>query len=381
MPYDAAGRKKPKRRIMRTFKLDELSAVDHPAQEGARAVLLKRGAPAQKNGGEYEAPAAVMTNAVEGHAHLVYLRGRAGETSWATSADADSGHGHPWVLGADGTLTIGESEGHSHEVDQAAVVSALLAEKNAGASGEEGDEMAAKANPATPASGSEGLEAVVAENATLKARLEQLEAVTSLTAPQRAHFDGLDEAGRSAFLAKSAGERDADLERAAAAAAQADPVVYKADDGTEFRKSDDPRLVSLAKRGDEDRRARKVAEQLASDAQYEKRVAAEIPHVAGSVSTRVAMLRAIDSIEDEAVRKEATEALHAQNAQMATAFEEHGVRREPAAVSAEAQLDQLAEEVGKAQPTLTPEQAYAKAIETPAGRALYAKVVQAGAAH
>jgi hypothetical protein len=31
-----------KRRIMRTFKLSEISAVDHPAQEDARATMIKR---------------------------------------------------------------------------------------------------------------------------------------------------------------------------------------------------------------------------------------------------------------------------------------------------------------------------------------------------
>lgn len=34
--------KKPKRKVMRSFKLDEISAVDKPAQEGAKAVLMKR---------------------------------------------------------------------------------------------------------------------------------------------------------------------------------------------------------------------------------------------------------------------------------------------------------------------------------------------------
>ncbi len=34
--------KKPKRKIMRSFKLDEVSAVDKPAQEGARMTLMKR---------------------------------------------------------------------------------------------------------------------------------------------------------------------------------------------------------------------------------------------------------------------------------------------------------------------------------------------------
>lgn len=68
-------------------------------------------------------PVALLTSAMAGHQHMVRLwpgdayAGAGGSTSDATSTDAEHGHYHAWVMNADGTITIGESEGHSHVVD------------------------------------------------------------------------------------------------------------------------------------------------------------------------------------------------------------------------------------------------------------------------
>ncbi|MEB2346130.1 MAG: hypothetical protein OZ948_15485 [Deltaproteobacteria bacterium] len=44
MTQQATDTTKRKRRVMRSLKIEELSAVDRPAQEGARVVLMKRAA-------------------------------------------------------------------------------------------------------------------------------------------------------------------------------------------------------------------------------------------------------------------------------------------------------------------------------------------------
>lgn len=61
-----------------------------------------------------------LTNAVDGHQHLLSFVDYDGQmktsgcTSWAMSAGAEQGHEHPWVRNGDGSITIGESDGHAH---------------------------------------------------------------------------------------------------------------------------------------------------------------------------------------------------------------------------------------------------------------------------
>lgn len=63
-----------------------------------------------------------LTGAVDGHQHLVSCANwdgqpvTSGETSWAMSEGADAQHSHPWVKALDGTITIGESAGHTHPI-------------------------------------------------------------------------------------------------------------------------------------------------------------------------------------------------------------------------------------------------------------------------
>ncbi len=61
--------------------------------------------------------AGVMTTATAGHQHLIAdADWPSGETGWARSLGADSGHSHPWVKQPDGSIEIGETEGHTHQV-------------------------------------------------------------------------------------------------------------------------------------------------------------------------------------------------------------------------------------------------------------------------
>ena len=85
-----------KRRRMNKFRILEVASVDFPAQDGATALLLKLGHPdtrrRKRKGGSRlakspfeDAPPGVLTDSVNGHAHLIWLHGRAGETSWSKS--------------------------------------------------------------------------------------------------------------------------------------------------------------------------------------------------------------------------------------------------------------------------------------------------------
>lgn len=175
--------------VMEEFDLMEISAVDRPAQEHAKAVIIKRsdkpdhtlkecknlkacpfhGPEALKGGGKpkqeakgggkkpmdlgvdeeedeadkskykdkdktrksFEGTAGVLTSAEDGHAHLLDVGAgmRSGSTSYNTS-DASGvkggSHDHPWAMNSDGEIVIGLADGHSHQVDMEDVNAALL---------------------------------------------------------------------------------------------------------------------------------------------------------------------------------------------------------------------------------------------------------------
>ena len=139
--------------------------------------------------------------------------------------------------------------------------------------------------------------------------LARLSAIVALPAAERAHFDSLGEAAGNAFLAKSATERAAVINAIAVAKRDGETVVYTSLDGATYRKSDDPRMVELAKRAD-------ASEALARSAQLEKRAGQEIPFLKGSTAAKTALLRAVDAIADETTRKGVAELLKGANAAM-----------------------------------------------------------------
>jgi hypothetical protein len=115
--------------------------------------------------------------------------------------------------------------------------------------------------------------------------LQREVAILKMADPIRKHFDGLDAAGQTAFLALSADDQNAAVEKANAT----DPVVYTTADGVELRKSDGAAAVLMAKRLDE--QAAEIAV-LKSDRQgdaIEKRARTEFPNVA--LATATSMLK------------------------------------------------------------------------------------------
>lgn len=63
-----------------------------------------------------------LTTAVDGHQHLVGLSDHmgnpcsSGTTSWSVAEGAEIGHDHAWVSNNDGSITIAESAGHTHQM-------------------------------------------------------------------------------------------------------------------------------------------------------------------------------------------------------------------------------------------------------------------------
>lgn len=128
------------------------------------------------------------------------------------------------------------------------------------------------------------------------AKMQRELAILKLAPEAKSFFDTLDEAGQTAFLAKSADDQKADI----AKANETDPVVYTTKDGTAIRKSDGAATLALAKNND------RQAEELAklrgdlSGSTIEKRAGEEYPNVAKTV--------AVDMLKSAAQLGEDTEA-------------------------------------------------------------------------
>jgi len=115
-------------------------------------------------------------------------------------------------------------------------------------------------------------------------------AVLKLTPESKSHYDTLDAAGQTAFLAKSATEQADEIAKANAS----DPVVYTAKDGTAIRKSDGAAALMMAKRLDQqDEEMAKLRGDVTSTT-IEKRATEEFPHVAKGVA--VDMLKSVEKL-------------------------------------------------------------------------------------
>jgi len=352
-----------KKRKMIKFSIDELAAVDRPAQAGAQALLMKREGNVTKS-----YMAMVLTSETEGHAHGLYLYegDNGGSTSASVSEGSETEHSHPWVLDALGGLTIGASDGHTHTVDPQRLLGAMMVlGKKAAEGGLGGTPPVLDNQPVTKETAMTDQEIQA-----LKAQLARAEALSQLNDAQKAYFNGLGSADQASFLTKSAVDRDADI----AKALEANPVVYTATDGTLFRKNDDPRMVATAKRADETQKLLEASEVGRNSDRITKRAETELKHYPGDVTARSALVKAVESITDEAQRKVVEAAIKAGDAALSKAFVTSGTQDGGPAdgLAPEAKLDALSKKYA-ADHKVSEAFAYSKVLETEEGSALYAQ--------
>ena len=188
----------------------------------------------------------------------------------------------------------------------------LLGKSTDPAGGDEGGHMP---DTSTAAAGNEQaelkkkLEETEKQRVELAKRLETAEALASFSDAERTHYGKQDDAGKAAFLKAKPEERRAAIEKAS----EANPVVYKALDGSEFRKGDDPRLIAMAKSRDEDRREVMRLGMEKREGDFRKRAEDELPLFSGDVGERAALLKAVDGIQDETMRGKVLEVLKGAN--------------------------------------------------------------------
>lgn len=370
---------------------------------------------------------AALTSLVDGHQHSIDLSDPADQwwgerlsTSSQTADGAEQPHSHAWTYDpATGAITLGEDSGHTHAVE-AVVPEDVLAEaieddeRKCPGCGAECDEDArycpmcgkglageatctpvtdeksgstptvvvvrasARAGISTPTGGAPTVKGTSQENPPMDPKISKLLA-TALLLPeaQRAHVAKLAPDDQAAFLALDGAGRDGVVK----AARDADPVVYTTKAGLEIRKSAGDLAAELAKRADaQEEQLAKQAEQLAKAessaalAGFEKRAGVDLSHFAKSLGARAAIVRAVDGIADEALRKEAHEALKGANAAMVSLGKSTGISEgEPSSTDDtpvakfNAELAAFAKAGSK-----TPERATSDFLRTERGADLYA---------
>ena len=115
----------------------------------------------------------------------------------------------------------------------------------------------------------------------------------------KSHYQTLSEADQTAFISKSTAEQDEVITKAL----EANAVIFTSADGTEFRKSDDPRMVAMAKRADEADAALAKSQEQAADLAIETRATSEFSNLPGEVASQVDLLKAVAGIENKESRE------------------------------------------------------------------------------
>jgi hypothetical protein len=246
------------------------------------------------------AKAELYTDEVEGHAHTICLSDE-GEMwcSYATMAGADCSHSHGVTRDANGGLLILADSGHSHElaagqpvvvaVPEGAVIVTMRA--NTGSVSPTTNRAAAKA-AAPKSTPSTALNKVADMNDAekileLTKSLDRASRIAKLSGAHKTLFDATPADEQDAFLAKSNSERDALLAASIEKSKAANEVVYTSKStGETYAKSDDVRLVAMAKRLDEQ------AEEV-EKADIRKAAAETLGNVAGDEATHDYIVKSI----------------------------------------------------------------------------------------
>ncbi|MHA1859158.1 MAG: hypothetical protein ACTSUU_06905 [Candidatus Thorarchaeota archaeon] len=362
------------KRILHKFQLDEISGVDRMAQAGAKMVLMKRDNSDIAKGAFVDAVTVMEADAA---VHALWWELWESETAIYNAIDGilSNPDRYPDVQGAI-VEALGEYSAKVQEqaADAAAAVPSMdddnsssdgLTNKSDHSDGdndnqlipEEDTEMSKKIEPT--------VETLTADLAASNEKFEKSESFGKLNDAEKAYYTALDDEGQVSFLKMDEGARANVLEKAD----EADSVVYTSADGEEFRKSDDPRLVKMARQGDEDRKIAKAERERRETMEFTKRADDELSHLPGDAPVKVALLKAVEGIKDEAHRTAIGEMFKAADISASGAFETGGTT-DIAKGDAEEQLNTLAKAYAK-EHTVSDAVAMDEILKTDEGSRLY----------
>ena len=322
----------PKLDMLTLGLLDEISLVSDPMNQLATADVAKNqeGTPVEKR------LADLLTSAAEGHEHGISTRNwgdnevniilesatASGETGW---------HEHPLVKNADGTWKIGMAAGHSHTVDGEALNAAAAAAvaSNIVMKGEQ--EMPNEVTTPNEQIDMAGLAALMRKNAEATEGLvtavqsltdwkEETEKAAALSPQEQQVYGGLTDETKKQFLDASPQARQvalAQVQKADAEKQLGTQEVYKSEStGQSYTANDDPRVVEMAKQRDIDHAMLQQVLAENGNLSMQKRAETELSLAPGSIEAKAELLKQIDGIENEDLRREAGELLKGLNNSM-----------------------------------------------------------------
>lgn len=199
--------------------------------------------------------------------------------------------------------------------------------------------------------------------------LEIAKAYSGLSDAQKAHHNSLDDDGKAEFMKMDSEARQKVIEKKE----EKNAVVYTDREGNEYQKNDDPRLVAMAKRADEEAKIAKTERERRELVELQKRADTDFEHLPGEQDAKVALLKAVDGISDEQTRESAFGILKANNEVMAKAFERAGSSVGNEFKKAEDELTTIARKYA-ADSNVSYETAYSEILKTDRGRELYEQV-------
>lgn len=364
------GKGKRKRRILKKIALTEISAVPIPAQEGALAAIMKGATPLMVVD-PYDDPEmakrAALTTARDGHTHLVHIDMDGvdlnnGGTSW------EDDHSHPWIREEDGSIKIGAVAGHTHSL---AAISKNTPEDGAAPAASEGSSDAGSPTEKTSTMTPEEIQELQDKNANLQKEANKSKQLATLNDAQREYHKGLEGEDADAFLNKPNEDRQKVVDAELKKVQDKDAVVYTADNGDEFRKSDDPRVVKMAKERDVEKRETKEIREEAQNTAFAKRAADELGNTVGEEDAKVDLLKAVTSITDLERRKAVEEILKAADGAFLALTKSAGHSGVDDTISsADTKLEAFAKGIQE-KDGISFSQAMTKALETDEGKTLY----------
>lgn len=336
--------KPKKKKVMRKFRLDEVSFVRKPAQGLALADIAKSENAVLPDLSKGSLIDIATTKDDTGHQHGINVtHDHDGSThiylSYAGKEELGQ-HSHDVIMNADGSFTVTENFGHDHEIDAVEIRRLLMAVLTKAdfeipeeaeiadllALWDRGDDLEKEGDmPDDNKTGADdlkkaqdGMTKAEGERDAAQAERDLYKALAEMNDVEKAFYEKLDkEADKKKFRGAGAKERMDMMGKAD----ESDPVVYKSEtSGEVFRKSDDPRLVAMAKRDDEREQKLAKMEADAEDASFKKTAEDDLAKMAGDVDVRTAIVKAVQkSDESDDMKEKMMQALKSHSGDMSKA--------------------------------------------------------------
>jgi hypothetical protein len=179
-----------------------------------------------------------------------------------------------------------------------------------------------------------------------KKELKKAKALAELNDSEKAFYNSLEGDSKDDFLSKSATDRASQIEMQKSD----NPVVYTSANGDEFRKSDDPRLVDMARRADASEKAMQKALEDQANTVFAKRASEEMGNISGSDDEKTAFYKYMDGAPEEVKGfvSKMTKALNDQNGEHSKEHGEKYTKSEKGVEDAQQEMEKKATEYAKA---------------------------------